>query len=77
MNVRIFAVAALLLLSACSRPPPEGEGSDEGRPETRGIEAADPIGYDGRAIRKKVDKVLDLNDQRTQQLDQEIEKNTQ
>lgn len=40
----------------------------EGRPETVNVQALDAVGYNGTAVRKTVDKVLDTNDQRNQEL---------
>ena len=41
----------------------------EGRPETVNVQALDAVGYSGTAVRKSVDKVLDMNDQRNQGLE--------
>ena len=41
----------------------------EGRPETVNVQALDSVGYSGTAVRKSVDKVLDMNDQRNQGLE--------
>lgn len=68
-----IALGAAMLLVACAPREPEGKASDQGRPETKAIEAADPLGYEGKAIRKKVDQALDANDQRKDQLDRAID----
>ena len=63
----------MLLLAACSPPPEDPPPSNQGRPETRGIRATEGIGYSGNAIANKVDKALDANDQRKDNLDKEID----
>ena len=42
----------------------------EERPETKKIEAADAVGYDGKAIRKNVDKMLNDNDKKQKELEE-------
>ena len=79
-TITIVGAVALgaLLLSGCGRREEDtGKVSDHGRKETRSIEAADVVGYDGKAIRKKVDKALDTNDQRVDQLNKEIDQQSQ
>ncbi len=44
----------------------------EGREETKTLQGTDTLGYG--YTRKKVDKVLDTNDNRIEQLNQEMEK---
>ncbi|MBC7751358.1 MAG: hypothetical protein H7Z73_06515 [Candidatus Saccharibacteria bacterium] len=58
-------------LTACSKPePPKPIVSDTGRPETRSVEAANAVGYNGTAMRQKLDKALDANDAQTQKMNQ-------
>ncbi len=58
-------------VAACSKPePPKPIISDTGRPETRSVEAANAVGYNGTAMRKKLDKALDANDAQTQKMNQ-------
>jgi hypothetical protein len=67
----------VISLSGCGAKQPETTASttpDQGRKETKSLEAADAVGYEGKAIRKKVDAALDANDARKQQLDQAMEK---
>lgn len=70
-----------LTLTACSRPEPakpaEPEaGSYQGREDTRSLQNADNIGYDGTGIQKKLDGALDKNDQRAADLDAQIDAQT-
>ncbi len=72
----MWAVAGLILIQAsCSKapPPPKPTVADTGRPETRSLEAADAIGYNGKEVRHKLDKALDANDATTKQIDQAAE----
>lgn len=63
-----------LLLVACSKEPPPSK-PDTGRPETRSLEAADAVGYNGKAIRKKVDGALDANDAHNAELEKQMQEN--
>lgn len=59
---------------ACTKEePPKPIVSDTGRPETRSVEAANAVGYDGTAMRQKLDKSLDANDAMNQKMSQEAE----
>ncbi|HEX5276150.1 MAG TPA: hypothetical protein VFW42_00605 [Fluviicoccus sp.] len=64
-----------LLLAGCDQPPPSGEirKVDTGRKETRTLEAASAVGYDGKAIRQKVDKGLDANDEYNRKLQEQAD----
>ncbi len=53
-------------------PPPAPKVIDNGRPETRSIEAADGLGYNGKAIRKQVDAALNSQDQTGQRIDKAV-----
>lgn len=44
----------------------------EGRPETVNVQALDAVGYNGTAVRKAVDRVLDVNDQKQQELEKAL-----
>jgi len=47
-----------------------------GRPETRAIDAANVVGYDGAAMRHSVDKTLDQNDARNAEQQKAIDQTT-
>jgi len=67
----MMTVVCLLTLTACQKQEPIKAAEDTGRAETRSIEAADAMGYNGKEIRKKVDGALDANDAHNAQLQQQ------
>ncbi len=71
-----LVMLGVVAMTACS-PRDQDQGKapppDQGREETRHLKDVDGLGYSGTQIRKKVDKALDQNDQRKDQLDQAIE----
>ncbi len=71
----VLGMAGCLGLVACSKEPatPQPTVKDTERPETRSIEAADAVGYNGKAIRQKLDKSLDANDAAKQKIDQAVD----
>ena len=71
---KISVLALVLLLSACSQEPPPIK-PDTGRPETRSLEAASAMGYDGKAIRKKVDGALDATDAHNAEAEKKMQEN--
>ncbi len=71
---KISVILVASMMAACSKEPPPPK-PDTGRPETRSLEAADAIGYNGKAIRKKVDGALDANDAHNAQLEKEMQQN--
>jgi hypothetical protein len=81
MKQILMTACALALsgsLAGCGKPPEErAKVPDTGRKETRVIEAADGIGYGNAGVRKKVDQVLDTNDQRVDQLNESIDQQSQ
>jgi outer membrane murein-binding lipoprotein Lpp len=72
---KISVLVLVLLLSACSQESPPPHKVDTGRPETRTLEAASAVGYDGKAIRKKVDGALDANDTHNAELEKQMQEN--
>jgi len=49
-----------------AQPPAEDK---TGRPDTKAVEAARIVGYDGKQMRKAVDKALDKTEERNKELE--------
>jgi hypothetical protein len=74
MNSRIIMLCTIVVfLAGCnsSNQPQSGE-KYQGREETKKLEGASAVGYDGKAIRKNVDNTLNKNEERNQELDKEL-----
>ena len=56
-------------LAGCNSSQPPAPEKYQGRDETRKLEGASAVGYDGTAIRKNVDNTLDKSDEHSQNLD--------
>lgn len=75
-----LVLLVLLFLAACDVSPPPAppqpaaavEEATPERAETKGLEAASLVGYDGKRVRKGVDKTLNNNDEHNQQLEQTL-----
>jgi hypothetical protein len=67
----------MLFLSGCEQKTaatnPVSENKDELRGSTKPLEAADLVGYDGKRLRKSVDRIKEANERHNQ----EIEKMTE
>lgn len=75
----VLVITALAALTGCGDEPKAPEptpppAADTGRPETQKILAADAAGYDGQALRKSVDKMLDKRDEQNKALEAELKK---
>lgn len=63
-------MSVVLSVAGCDYPKEtQKENVYQGRKETVNVQALDAVGYNGTAVRKSVDKVLDMNDQRNQELE--------
>jgi hypothetical protein len=74
-KVIVMMCAIALLLAGCSpSSPPQSQAApqQQGRRETKGLEGASAVGYDGKAIRRSVDTTLNKNDDRNQELEKEL-----
>lgn len=72
----LCAVTLGAVLAGCGKRDEEGDYvPQEGRKETRALQGTDAVGYG--YTRKKVDKALDTNDQRVDQLNQAIDQQSQ
>ncbi|ACM18755.1 hypothetical protein Geob_0386 [Geotalea daltonii FRC-32] len=71
MKTIILLCAITTILAGCSSSSqPQGGEKYQGREETKKLEGASAVGYDGTAIRKNVDNTLNKNDDRNQDLDE-------
>jgi hypothetical protein len=73
MKAITLTLLALLTTGCGPEPTPPQPKPDTGRPETRSLEAASAVGYDGKAIRQKVDKGLDANDDYNRKLQEQAD----
>ncbi len=67
----LFLVMIAALLFGCSKAE-EPRPKYEGRSESKGLQAADAVGYDGTAIRKGVDNMLNKTDQHNESADKAL-----
>ncbi len=82
MNEIVISIAALFVLAITGCGQRQSKASEQtqaaesprGRSETKNLQAAGLVGYDGKQLRKSVDKVLDANDQRNKKLEDDIHK---
>jgi hypothetical protein len=76
MTMLVCAGALGAMLAGCGKRDDEGNYvPQEGRKETETLQGTDTLGYG--YTRKKVDKALDTNDRRVDQLNEELEKQEQ
>ncbi len=64
-------VCTMFFILSCGSgtPAPEAKGAPQGRPETKVVESASAAGYNGNMMRKKIDRVLDQNDERNREIE--------
>jgi predicted small lipoprotein YifL len=76
MNFPAFSLVLLLAfpLTGCDQKPPAAATPppDEGRANTKVLEAAGLVGYDGKKLRQSTDRVLDVNDRRNQEIERTL-----
>jgi hypothetical protein len=79
MKIVVVALSCLLVfMFACGADKSKSSESGSaqpsaGRPDTRAVEAASAVGYDGAAMRRSVDKALNQNDARIAEQQKAIE----
>lgn len=69
MKTFILMLSIISFLVGCSSSQPPAPEKYQGRDETKKLEGASAVGYDGTAIRKNVDNTLDKSDEHSQSLD--------
>jgi hypothetical protein len=77
MKLITTVVLAILLFVGCKEKPKavKPKEKDEARQNTKTLEAADLVGYDGKRLRKTTDRVLDANDKRNQDIQKTLDDN--
>jgi hypothetical protein len=73
-KLAITIILALFLFIGCKEKPKavESKDKDEGRQNSKVLEAVDLVGYDGKRLRKTTDGVRDANDKRNQDIQKTI-----
>jgi hypothetical protein len=69
---RLFTVAismGLILGCGSGSPAPKARDAAPGRAETKVVEGASAVGYNGSQMRKKIDKVIDRTEERSKQIE--------
>ena len=78
MKNGIIMLCTIAFLAGCSSSSQTQSGEKyQGREETKKLEGASAVGYDGKAIRKNVDNTLNKNDDHNQDLDKAIKSDTE
>src|SRR5262245_50151303 len=66
----VMIFAATLLSSGCEEKTAATDPTAQSTPgSTKPLEAADLVGYDGKALRRSVDRIKDANEKRGQELE--------
>jgi hypothetical protein len=69
--------STIVLSSGCQKKTaatnPESQSETELRDNTKPLQAADLIGYDGTKLRKSVDRIREANDKHDQEIEKTIE----
>lgn len=56
-------------LCGCGSEKEKPQAEEKGRPDTKAVEAARAVGYDGKQMRKAVDKALNGTEERNRELE--------
>ena len=79
LQLRCVAItfAAILLSSGCQKKTaatnPNSQSKTELHENTKPLQAADLVGYDGTKLRKSVDRIKEANDKRNQEMEKMAE----
>ncbi len=69
--------STILLLSGCQKKTaatnPNSQSKTELHENTKSLQAADLVGYDGTKLRKSVDRIKEANDKRNQEMEKMAE----
>jgi hypothetical protein len=67
-------LSTMLLSSGCDEKTATTDPGAQSTPgSTKVLEAADLVGYDGKALRRSVDRIKDANEKRGQQMEKTAE----
>lgn len=72
MKRALFLTGCLLVTAGCNSSQPPLAEKYQGREESKKLEGAAAVGYDGTAIRKNVDNTLNKTDDRGQEMDKAL-----
>ncbi len=79
LPLRFIAIifSTILLSSGCQKKTaatnPDSQGKTELHENTKPLQAADLVGYDGTKLRKSVDRIKEANDKHNQELEKMAE----
>jgi hypothetical protein len=77
LSVAVISFAAVLLSSGCQKKTvatnPDSQRNKELHENTKPLQAADLVGYDGTKLRKSVDKIIQNNDKHNKELENATE----
>jgi len=79
LPLRFIAIifSTILLLSGCQKKTaatnPNSQSKTELHENTKPLQAADLVGYDGTKLRKSVDKITEANDKHNQEVENMVE----
>jgi outer membrane murein-binding lipoprotein Lpp len=77
LSVAAMTFAAILLSSGCQKKTvatnPDSQRSNELHENTKPLQAADLVGYDGTKLRKSVDKIKQDNNKHNKELENATE----
>jgi len=77
LSVAAITFAAILLSSGCQKKTvatnPDSQRSNELHENTKPLQAADLVGYDGTKLRKSVDKIKQDNNKHNKELENATE----
>jgi hypothetical protein len=73
----VIIFSTIVLSSGCQKKTaatnPKSQSETELRDNTKPLQAADLIGYDGTKLRKSVDRIKDANDKHNQEAEKMVE----
>lgn len=70
----VVIFATMLLSSGCEKKTTATDPPSQSTPgSTKVLEAADLVGYDGKRLRKSVDRIRDANEKRKQEMEKMAE----